>query len=224
MPSPTCACCHEETFDRRLAQRELRDLRRHGPGSTSRALIEVLAAGAIDGLTVLDIGGGVGAVHQGLLELGAASATDVDLSPAYLEAARSEADRRGTADRMTFRYGDFAELAAEVAPADLVALDRVVCCYADVETLVTRAAERTRRRLAIVLPRDDALGRLVIRLGNLWSRLTRSAYRAYAHRHAVVEAAARRGGLVPSRGPASVGLAWRLLVFEPTALSVVGSR
>lgn len=214
MPSPGCACCYEETFDTKVAQRELRDLRRNGPGKTSRAIVEALAAGGIEGLTVLDIGGGVGAVHQALLERGAAAALDIDLSTAYLEAARSEAARRGTSDRATYRFGNFAETAAEVEPADLVAMDRVVCCYADADGLVTRAAERTRRRLGIVLPRDDALGRLVVGLGNAWFRLTRSAYRGYVHPLAAVGAAARRGGLVPVGPPARVDLAWRLLVFE----------
>jgi magnesium-protoporphyrin O-methyltransferase len=212
MPVPRCPCCFDDTFNRKLADGELRRYQSRGPGRASRALADALeGAGAAD-MTVLDIGAGVGAVHQLLLERGAASATDVDASGPYLAAARDEARRRGLADRVTFVHGDFAALAAEIEPADLVALDRVVCCYGDVDALVGRAAERTRRRLGIALPPDGRTARLVVGLLNAWQRLTRSAFRMYAHPHARVIAAARTAGLVPVGG-ARLGI-WHLLVFE----------
>jgi len=163
-------------------------------------------------MTVLDIGAGVGAVHQLLLERGAVSATDVDASRPYLAAAREEARRRGLAERVAFMYGDFAALAPGIEPADLVALDRVVCCYGDVDGLVGRAAERTRRRLGIVLPPDGRASRFVIGLLNAWQRLTRSAFRMHAHPHARVTAAALEAGLEPA-GESRLGI-WRLLIFE----------
>lgn len=217
MPDPRCSCCYDEAFDRGHAEAKLREYRRKGPGRTSRALADALAQGGVDGRTVLDIGAGVGAVHQQLLERGAASATDVDASRPYLDAARDEADRRGIADRVTFLYGDFVGLAPEIRPADLVSLDRVVCCYRDVDALVGRAAERARRRLAITLPPDGRIANVVVGLANAWERLTRSPFRIYAHPHARVVAAARAAGLEPA-GVASLGI-WRMLVFERPILT-----
>ena len=85
-------CCDPTVYDRQFdgthAERKLRELRRRGPNRTTAQLVDELAAGGIEGLTVLDIGAGVGAVHLGLLERGAASATDVDASAPYLAAAR----------------------------------------------------------------------------------------------------------------------------------------
>jgi magnesium-protoporphyrin O-methyltransferase len=212
MPEPGCSCLYDDQFDRAHAEAKLRDYRRKGAGRTSRALADALARGGVEGRTVLDIGGGVGAVHQLLLERGAASATDVDASRPYLDAARAEAERRGVTDRVTFRHGDFVALASEIEAADLVALDRVVCCYGDVDALVGRAAERARRRLAIVLPPDGTIARAVVGLANFWERLTRSSFRVYAHPHARVVAAARAAGLEPA-GASSLGI-WRMLVFE----------
>jgi magnesium-protoporphyrin O-methyltransferase len=176
------------------------------------ALADALAKGGVDGRSVLDIGAGVGAVHHHLLERGAATAIDVDASAAYLEVARSEAERRGLADRVRFEHGDFVAVAQGIEPADLVALDRVVCCYRDVDALVGRAAEHARRRLGIVLPPDGRIARFVIGLLNTWPILRRSPFRAYAHSHERVTAAARRAGLEPA-GASSLGI-WRLLVFE----------
>lgn len=217
MPDPRCSCCYDDTFDRNVAQRELRDYRRKGPGRTSKALADALAVRGVEGRTVLDIGGGVGSVHRLLLDRGASGAVDVDASRPYLDAAREEAERLGIADRVRFEHGDFVALAGEIEPADFVALDRVVCCYEDVDGLVGRAAERTRRRLGIVLPPDHRVARLLIGLENVWHWLTRSEYRAYIHTHARVTAAARRAGLEPA-GASAVGL-WRLLVFERPILT-----
>ena len=217
MPNPRCSCCYDEAFDGEFVASELRRYRRKGPGRASKAIVDALARPRVAGLTVLDIGAGVGAVHQLLLERGATSATDVDASGPYLAVAREEAEVRGLTDRITFRHGDFVTLAPDLEPADLVALDRVVCCYPDVDALVGRAAERTRRRLAITLPPDLWIARAVIRILNIWEWLTRSDLRIYAHSHERVVAAAREAGLVPISSSA-VG-SWRLLVFERPILT-----
>ena len=217
MPEPCCAGCYDTTFDDRKARTELRHYRRRGPTRQTLALADALGRKGLTGRTVLDIGAGVGALHQLLLERGAAAAMDVDASGPYLAASKEEAARRGLGDRVSYLYGDFVSLAAEVPAADLVALDRVVCCYGEVDALVTLAAERARRRLGIVLPPDGLAARLVIGASNAWYRLIRSPYRAYAHPHDRVVAAARAGGLEPA-GSASVGI-WHLLVFERPILT-----
>ena len=217
MPEPCCAGCYDLTFDVRKAQAELRRYRRSGATRQTLALAEALGRTGLTGRTVLDIGAGIGALYQLLLERGAAAAMDVDASGPYLAASKAEAARRGLGDRVSYLHGDVVSLAAEVPAADLVALDRVVCCYRDIDALVTLAAERARGRLGIVLPPDGFAARLVIGASNAWYRLIRSPYRAYAHPHDRVAAAARAGGLEPA-GSASVGI-WHLLVFERPILT-----
>ena len=212
MTGPRCSCCYDDAFDQKHAEAKLRAYRRKGPGRASIALADALGVGGLEGRTVLDIGAGVGALHHLLLDRGAASAVDVDASGPYLEAARSEARRRGIADRIRFEHGDFVAMAPAIETADLVALDRVVCCYGDIDALVGRAAERTRQRLGVVLPPDGRFARFLVGLFNAWELARRSRFRIYAHPHARVVAAARAGGLV-SAGKSSVGI-WRLLVFE----------
>ena len=217
MPAPRCSCCYDEAFDADFAASELRLYRRRGPGRASKALADALSRPSVTGLTVLDIGGGVGAVHHLLLERGAASAIDVDASSGYLAAARDEAAARGLADRITFHHGDFVALAPDIEPADLVALDRVGCCYPDIDALIGHAAEHTRRRMAVTLPPDLPIARAVIRVLNLWEWVTRSDLRIYGHSHERVRAAAIAAGLVPISSTA-VG-SWRLLVFERPILT-----
>jgi SAM-dependent methyltransferase len=209
-------CCdpavYDDQFDARRAEDRLREYRRHGPNGWTSRLVAGLADGGVDGLTVLDIGAGIGAVHLALLEAGAASAVDVDASSPYIAAARTEADRRGLGDRVTYLKGDAVALAPEIGTADLVALDRVLCCYPHVQALVRVAADRTRRRLGMVLPRDDAWIRAGVDVGNRWSGMRGNPFRVYVHGTADVLASAGAGGLVPVA--THRGRVWQTLILE----------
>ena len=209
---PGCACARGNEFGERQARRELRRYRAKGPDRTTGWLIEGLAAGGVDGRTVLDIGAGVGAVHQALLAAGAASAVDVDGSPAYQAAARTEAGRLGTLERVRYETGDFVELAPAIEPADLVALDRVVCCYPDMVALVSLSVARARRRYGLVYPRDTWWIRAGAAVLNGLARLSRQRIRAWVHRTAEVEAIVAAAGFVPRLR--RKGLFWQVVVFE----------
>ena len=202
----------DRQFDARHAAQDLREYREKGPAATTRALIEALGAGDIDGQTVLDIGAGVGAIHHHLLRSGAATAVDVDASRAYISAAREEAERQGHLQRVRYVTGNFVTLAAEVDPADLVALDRVICCYPDMAALVGRSAALARRRYGLVYPRDSWLGRVGIAVLNAGYRLSRSPFRAYVHRTADVDAILAAQGLVKRLH--RTGLIWQVALYE----------
>jgi magnesium-protoporphyrin O-methyltransferase len=214
---PGCACTVGNEFGADSAERDLRDYRRDGPDRTTRWLLDGLRGGeggSVDGLTVLDIGAGVGVVHLELLAAGAASAVDVDGSPAYVAVAQREADRTGLRDRITYLTGDFVELGPSLAPADLVALDRVVCCYPDMRALVSLSASRTRRRYGLVYPRDSWWIRVASSAFNSANRLLRRRFRFHAHRTADVEAVVAAAGLRPVDVRRTIF--WQVAVFERT--------
>lgn len=191
----SAGCCYDEAFDDRHAQRRLDEYRRRGARRSTQRLIAALAADGIDGATVLDIGGGVGAVHLGLLDAGAAAAVDVDASGPLLAAARDEALRLGLADRVAHHRGDFVALANELPKADVVALDKVICCYPDDAALLAAAASHARMRIGLVLPRDAWWTRAAGRLLNSWQWLRRDRYRFYVHRAGDIDAVLRSAGL-----------------------------
>jgi magnesium-protoporphyrin O-methyltransferase len=154
----------------------------------------------------------VGAVHLGLLEAGAGLAVDVDGSPAYVTVAIEEARRRQVDDRVRHVVGDFVELAPEIAEADLVALDRVVCCYPDVHELVARSIRRTRLRYGLVYPRDTSVIRFGGRIFNAASRLLRQRARFYIHPTAEVESILADAGF--RRSFLRTTWFWQVAVFE----------
>jgi 2-polyprenyl-3-methyl-5-hydroxy-6-metoxy-1,4-benzoquinol methylase len=212
---PGCACAVGNEFGERTARHELDLYRRRGPDRTTIWLLEGLRTGpnaGVDGLSVLDIGAGVGAVHLELLKAGAGHATDVDGSPAYIEVARGEAARQNVADRVTYVTGDFVELAGQIEMADVVALDRVVCCYPDMRALVRLSAERARRRYGLVYPRDSWWIRAGSATANALARLFRRRVRIWIHPTADVEAIVAEAGLATRFRRA--GIFWQVVVFE----------
>ena len=152
----TCCQCEgiERQFGRRTARWELRRFRKRGPAVTTRMLIDALRREGVSGASILDIGGGVGAIYHELLASGARNAVHVDVSPDYLAVAREEAERRGQADRVEFVRGDFVDLAAARSESDVVTLDRVICCYPDMDRLVALSADKARRLFGAIYPRE----------------------------------------------------------------------
>ena len=212
---PGCACAVGNEFGERTAKREARRYRAKGPETTTRWLIEGLRGGPdgdVAGLTVLDIGAGVGAVHLALLEAGAGGAIDVDGSPAFIAAAKKEALRVGVAHRVRHEAGDFVDLAGGIEPADLVALDRVVCCYPDMAALVGLSAARASWRYGLVYPRDVWWIRGAGAVLNAVMRLIRQRTRVFIHKTADVEALVEAAGL--TRRFFRQGLYWQVAVFE----------
>jgi Methyltransferase domain len=200
-------------FGERTAIHDLRRYRKRGPSKPTRVLLDALEREGIDGATVLDIGGGVGAIQQELLDAGARLAVGVEASGAYLRVAAEEAERRGHADRVSHRHGDFVSLADGIEPADVVTLDRVICCYPDMEALVGRSADRARRLYGLVYPRDTWWVAFAIRVTNLGMRVMRRAFRAHLHRTSAVDAVARAHGLAPKLARRA-GPVWQVAVYE----------
>ena len=193
----SCAQCQGivQEFDTSIARRELARYRRRGPRGTTRMLVDLLRGEGVRDRTFLDVGGGVGVVHHELLSAGASSGVDVDASPAYLAVSREEAVRRGHADRIRYVEGDFVATAPSLESADIVTLDRVICCYPDMPALVDASASRARRVYGVVIPREHWLMRLGIRAINIIQTLRRRPFRVFLHAAADVDARVTALGL-----------------------------
>lgn len=207
-----CCSALESQFGIEYATKESERFERRGPIPTTRALIDALIEAGVEGSTILDVGAGIGAVTEGLLNAGAVRATHVEASPAQSEAARRRAESVGSADRVDFRVCDFVELADSVEPAGVVVLDRVICCYPDLEALLAASAGKALRLYGAVYPRDRLPVRLVVRLENFWKRLMRNPFRAYVHPVGLIESRLRELGLV--RRSVRRTFAWEVAVFE----------
>jgi len=213
------ACCHcqgvESVFSARYVRSEVKRYRRKGPRVTTKLLVAAIKAEGAQGSNLLDIGGGVGPIHHELLKSGVGTAVAAEASTAYLSAAEEEARRQGHADRVTYRQGDFIELAPEIESADIVTLDRVICCYPDMESLVGLSLGKARRIYALVYPRDAWWTRVGIRLLNLGLWLSRNPFRVFVHPEFAVDALVRGAGF--ERRYLRKTPAWQVVVYRRTS-------
>jgi magnesium-protoporphyrin O-methyltransferase len=197
MPADCCKPDYDTHFDAESARKDLLAYRAGGPDGSTQRLLDVLIGEGIEGATLLDIGGGVGVVQLELLKAGAARSLDVDASGPFLAVAESEAAEHGFADRTGYRHGDFVDLAGEIEAADVVTLDRVICCYPDVHSLVSLSARRARRLYGLVYPVDRWWTRAVGRVLNFLDWLGRSDYRMHVHSQSLVDRLILEAGLEP---------------------------
>lgn len=191
-------CCQcvgiEREFGDRRARWDLARYRRSGPGKPTGYLVEALRRLGVEGRSLLDVGAGVGIVHQELLKSGVSRVTVVEASPAYLEAARQEAERAGVERRVSYLSGDFVDLSPEVPASDIVTMDKVICCYPDLEALLGAGAAKATFALGLVYPRDNWIVRMGARLHNLIRGLFRHPFRAFVHPSRAITALMRSHG------------------------------
>jgi 2-polyprenyl-3-methyl-5-hydroxy-6-metoxy-1,4-benzoquinol methylase len=211
-----CSHCEDasDVFNKRAARRDLRRYRSRGPSGTTRLLLDALLAQRSGDQTLLDVGGGVGAIPHELLGAGFSRAVQVDASAAYLEVSSQEAERRGLRGRIDYHKGDFVELSSGLAAADVVTLDRVICCYPDVERLVTSSAAKAQHLYGVVLPRERIITRVGTLLANTWFRLRGSAFRTYLHPQEQVEGILHRCGF--RRTSFTHSFLWQVATYERT--------
>src|SRR5207249_7515972 len=106
-------CCSPKgyrwVFSERSTQAEARKYRRRGLDGTSRRIVDFLRTRGVDGQTVLEVGGGIGAIQIELLKAGAARAVSIELTPTYEDVAAGLLNEAGLTDRVERKVLDFAQ-------------------------------------------------------------------------------------------------------------------
>lgn len=211
------SCCSakgcDEFFSDRIARRDADRYRGKGLDKNAQRLVDSVCRHGIEGGTVLEVGGGIGAIQLELLQAGAARTENIELSPAYEPYAAELLRMFGLEGRVGRRLLDFAATSEAIEAADVVVLHKVVCCYPDYEALVGAAAVHAKRQLVLTYPRRSWWTRFGFAAANLVERLRRKSFRGYVHPPAAMIAVARAHGFEPTtnhRGPL-----WEFCGLEP---------
>lgn len=191
-------CCSPKgyrwIFSEKNAMAEAKRYRRKGLDATSRRIVEFLKQQGVQGRTLLEVGGGIGALQVELLKAGISRAVSIELTPTYEQAAAELLREAGLVERVERKVMDFAEVGGEVEAADIVILNRVVCCYPDMPKLTGAAADHAREMLVMSFPRDRWWTRIGLKVGNLALRVARRQFQVFLHPpHQIVAVAGRHG-------------------------------
>ena len=218
-------CCDprgcDRFFGRRFAARAAKRYRKRGLDETAQQMVAFLESHDIADATVLEIGGGIGDIQIELLRRGAARSTNLELSPGYDDEARALLVEAGLEGRSVRLIRDIAEDASGIEPADVVVLNRVVCCYPDYERLLTAAAEHAQRLLVFSYPRRNWISRLVVTTQNLLFATLRKEFRTFTHPPSAMLAVLEARGL--TRAFAQHGTVWQVAGLERFQASRVRS-
>jgi magnesium-protoporphyrin O-methyltransferase len=183
-------CCHSKSAGKLFslfARGSRKRLEKKGFENSQKNLVEGLKQVGFDNATLLEIGCGVGYLHQSLLEQGALTAVGIDLAPKMLSEAEGRAAERQLTGRVSYLEGDFLEIGGRASEADVCILDKVVCCYPDAEMLLQKSLAKTKHTYALTYPRDRWFVRLWTRLWNSMLWVLRSGFRTFVHDPGQVE-------------------------------------
>jgi hypothetical protein len=212
-------CCtpkgYRRVFSETTASAEARRYRRKGLDRVSRRITDLIKKRGVDGQTLLEVGGGIGAIEIELLKAGMAQAVNVEITPTYEAAAGELLGEAGLADRVERRVMDFAEAGTDVGVADVVVLNRVICCYPDMPKLAGAAAERARQVLVMSFPNDRWWTRLGLTVVNFGLRVVRMQFQVFMHTPALILAAVEQRGFTTSLNER--GLLWQVVALERSA-------
>lgn len=195
MPDCCSAKGYRWVFSERMAQSDAKRYRSRGLDATSKRIVDFLKRQGVEGRTVLEVGGGVGAIQIELLKAGAARAVNVEITPTYEKVASGLLSEAGLSDRVERKVTDFARAGDEVAAADIVILNRVICCYPDMPRLAGAAAEHAQEVLVMSFPRRTWWTRAGLGVGNALLWLTRREFHIFVHDPGQIFATSESRGL-----------------------------
>ncbi len=172
-----------------------------GLTKSSEILLGYLNEEGLAGKTILDLGCGTGSFSVEALKAGAAQCVGVDLSPEMIRNASELTAKTGFSDKAKFVVGDAANLQHPVS--DAVVLDKVICCYPEVNALLKSASASSSKMLGFVVPRDEGIVKGPLRLGvglfNLVEKLRKRKAPMYLHSLKKIDGLLEASGFVQKR-------------------------
>jgi len=184
-----------------------------GAAGVTAVLLGGLDEVGVQGMRVLELGAGAGALSRELVGRGAASVAGLDLSPISVEHATKAAASAGLSERLSYSVGDGAEVPLEAY--DVVVSQKVFCCYPQPDRLLDNTLPAAGRVYALVLPESrgpvGVFSRAIVATENALQWLRRERFRAYAHDVHAIERRLATAGF--ERQFARRHWAWLVLVF-----------
>ena len=179
----TCKhCCGaDQLFDLKGAKKELKKYRKKGPGKTTKKLIELLFKGGVVDQSLIDIGGGIGAIQWAFIENGGKNTIGVDASSGYLSLARAIAEEKGCVEKVDLLQGDFVDLTENISESDFIALDKVICCYPDYKSLLAESLKKCKRSIGLTYPFGGIISKTITSLSGLYFYFKRNPFRTFVH-------------------------------------------
>jgi len=151
------SCSGTNIFFSRWSKSFAKRFRKKGLEKVQRYLLEGIRLEPVKDRHILDIGCGVGALHLTLLQEGAILATGIEAAEGMLEKAKEFSLSFGLQEKISYHLGDFVSLADTLPDAEITVMDKVVCCYENLDQLIETSTKKTKRMYGLTHPRNNIL-------------------------------------------------------------------
>jgi len=210
----TCKhCCGaDQFFDLKGAQKKMKKFKLKGAGKITKRLLKTLLLQGVNGKTLLDIGGGIGAIQWIFLENGGEKTTDVDASTEYLKVAEAHAIENKMEENTQFIHGDFIDRSDEIQKHDFVTLDKVVCCYPDYKSLLGLALDKCNETIALSFPVGGPISKFVAIFENIYFYFKKNPFGTYIHSPKEIESFILDHGF--QKVKKSISFPWHVQIYR----------
>jgi 2-polyprenyl-3-methyl-5-hydroxy-6-metoxy-1,4-benzoquinol methylase len=210
--TPGGSCSGTGSFFSRWSRLYAKRFRRGGLEPVQKYLLEGIRLQPVRGSSVLDIGCGVGSLHLTLLKEGANRSVGVDMSEGMLKEAKRFAQEFGLSEKTEFIAGDFTQISSAIPESDITVLDKVVCCYENVERLVRTSTEKTGQTYAFSHPRENLLMKTLFKGHMTLARIFRWSFHPFWHKWDELQSLVLSSGFELVYENATIS--WQVLVFK----------
>jgi magnesium-protoporphyrin O-methyltransferase len=138
-------------------------------------------------------------------------AVSVELTPTYEESAAELLREAGFEDRVERKVMDFVNAGADIGAADIVVMNRVICCYPNLPLLGGAAADHARGLLVMSFPKERWWTRAIAWMANVGMAVARREFRIFVHPTAQILATGEQHGLGPAVN--QPGLFWQTIAL-----------
>jgi len=188
--------------------------RRKGLEKAQKQMLEAVNRELVRGREVLDIGCGIGALHLTLLKEGAGHAVGVDMSEGMIREAQQLASELGVRGKSSYLLGDFVTLADLLPEADITLLDKVVCCYEQLDPLIEKSTARAKQIYAVTHPRNSLPVKLAFKTQISLAKIFHWSFHPFWHDWEQMKSHIRSKGFQLIYENST--LVWNILVFQRT--------
>ncbi len=207
-------CCGaNQQFNLKSAKKDLKRYLKKGPSKPTKLVTEALKTINLKGLSLLDIGGGIGPIPLELIPHGLTKVTNVDASEAYINIAKAEVEKRNYNDIITSHLGDFTDIQEQIQKHDIVTLDKVICCYPFMDDLLKTSLSKAKKYYALVYPQANWLSKLGVKILNLILKLKGNPFRTFIHSPILVESTIANAGFKKIYSTKTL-LSWHIHLYK----------
>ena len=179
---------------KKRAKKQYDQYMKRGPAKVTAKIIGQFSKHQIEGKSLIDVGGGIGALQWWFLDMNGKETISIEASSGYLRLAEKHANEKGWADQTSFLFGDFMQLHTEVDLVDYITLDKMVCCYPNYKEIIEVACAKTKSCVLISYPIDGPISKIFAWLEGLMTNLKGQNFKPFIHPVAKVREAFKLNG------------------------------